>query len=493
MILRGSLLRSLSQRLRARAAGGPTIRRSSTSPSRPPSWSVRMMRSGTTLLQRILASDRRLCLCVRLGGRRAGTETRVEPGRRRSQGRRRRSPGGAGAAVTRRSSLPSTPPTCTRPRRRSSSWPARSCPTSPKRRATSAVTGRGWTTSTFAPAYRWLRRMLQLLQWQKRRRGEPVRPFVLKTPPHLGYLDTLLAESFPTPTSSTPAIRWRSFPRVRPSTPRSGACIAIRSIVTRWGGSGWSGWVGPAIGPWQAGPHIPSHQITDVRFTDSVAGSGRFGPTHSRKDRPGRDGRLRGRYGGLAGPGRQEGRSPSDAPIYGRRFRSRSRSDSGTLRRLHPLVSVGRARLRLNCPETQWRPRSNTTTSVPPLRPVRTPGRGRRRATRSRASTGPGDEQPSPAMRGKLRAGPSKRSCSRRSCGPPTRTRCGLKVTCISRLEHPLDGVRIPGSRWGIDNPDSVYQVVPDLGFRTLRGCEEGGSGAPPSHRELFHPVGQQP
>lgn len=46
----------------------------------------------------------------------------------------------------------------------------------------------------FAPAYRWLRRMLQLLQWQKRQRGEALRPFVLKTPAHLGYLDALLAE-----------------------------------------------------------------------------------------------------------------------------------------------------------------------------------------------------------------------------------------------------------------------------------------------------------
>ena len=35
------------------------------------------------------------------------------------------------------------------------------------------------------------------------------------------------------------------------------------------------------------------------------------------------------------------------------------------------------------------------------------------------------------------------------------------KVTCITRLEHPVDGRRVPGSRWGIDNPDSVYRVIP--------------------------------
>ena len=35
------------------------------------------------------------------------------------------------------------------------------------------------------------------------------------------------------------------------------------------------------------------------------------------------------------------------------------------------------------------------------------------------------------------------------------------KVTCITRLEHEVDGHRIPGSRWGIDNPDSIYRVIP--------------------------------
>lgn len=38
------------------------------------------------------------------------------------------------------------------------------------------------------------------------------------------------------------------------------------------------------------------------------------------------------------------------------------------------------------------------------------------------------------------------------------------KVSCITRLAHPVDGRRIPGSRWGIDNPDSVYRVIPISG-----------------------------
>ena len=38
------------------------------------------------------------------------------------------------------------------------------------------------------------------------------------------------------------------------------------------------------------------------------------------------------------------------------------------------------------------------------------------------------------------------------------------KVTCITRLEHEVDGRRIPGSRWGIDNPDTIYRVIPISG-----------------------------
>lgn len=38
------------------------------------------------------------------------------------------------------------------------------------------------------------------------------------------------------------------------------------------------------------------------------------------------------------------------------------------------------------------------------------------------------------------------------------------KVSCITRLGHPVDGRAVPGSRWGIDNPDSVYRVIPISG-----------------------------
>jgi hypothetical protein len=38
------------------------------------------------------------------------------------------------------------------------------------------------------------------------------------------------------------------------------------------------------------------------------------------------------------------------------------------------------------------------------------------------------------------------------------------KVSCITRLGHPVSSEDIPGSRWGIDNPDSVYRVIPISG-----------------------------
>ena len=53
---------------------------------------------------------------------------------------------------------------------------------------------RAWLdTQDLTPAYDHLHLVLQLLQWQKRLRGEPVGRWVLKTPAHLGYLDTLRA------------------------------------------------------------------------------------------------------------------------------------------------------------------------------------------------------------------------------------------------------------------------------------------------------------
>lgn len=43
------------------------------------------------------------------------------------------------------------------------------------------------------------------------------------------------------------------------------------------------------------------------------------------------------------------------------------------------------------------------------------------------------------------------------------------KVTCITRLAHTVEGREIPGSRWGIDNPDSIYRTIPISGDERYR------------------------
>lgn len=45
----------------------------------------------------------------------------------------------------------------------------------------------------FTPAYDYLHRMLQFVQWQKRQAGRTAQRWVLKSPAHLGYLDALRA------------------------------------------------------------------------------------------------------------------------------------------------------------------------------------------------------------------------------------------------------------------------------------------------------------
>ena len=52
------------------------------------------------------------------------------------------------------------------------------------------------------------------------------------------------------------------------------------------------------------------------------------------------------------------------------------------------------------------------------------------------------------------------------------------KTICITRLAHPVGGDRIPGTRWGVDNPDSVYRQIPISGFERYRI-----TGRVPEHR----------
>ncbi len=41
------------------------------------------------------------------------------------------------------------------------------------------------------------------------------------------------------------------------------------------------------------------------------------------------------------------------------------------------------------------------------------------------------------------------------------------RVSTITRVAHTVDGVHIPGSRYGLDNPDSIYRTIPIDGSQT--------------------------
>ena len=269
MIWRGSLLKSLSQRARSEAwwREHPEIL---DEPIERPIVVVGMMRSGTTLLQRVLASDPRLA-CVygwevgepapRPGWDPTADDPRIADAEAREEQMR-----------TFATELFAIHPTYVHEAEEEivflgdaflSHIPEASC---------DVPAYRSWVdTQDFAPAYRWLRRMLQLVQWQKRRRGEPVRPFVLKTPSHLGYLDTLLAE-FPDAhivhTHRDPVEVIPSGASLNTTLWRTNCDdVDPHEVGRQWlERMGWS--CDRAL---ESRAHLDPQQFTDVRFRDAVA------------------------------------------------------------------------------------------------------------------------------------------------------------------------------------------------------------------------------
>jgi hypothetical protein len=62
---------------------------------------------------------------------------------------------------------------------------------------TNLPTYRSWINEQdWTPAYEYLHKLIQFLQWQKKQRGEAREGWVLKTPAHMGYIDTLF-RTFP--------------------------------------------------------------------------------------------------------------------------------------------------------------------------------------------------------------------------------------------------------------------------------------------------------
>jgi hypothetical protein len=188
-VLRTSIRRSLVQRLRARdwEKRHPEIGRE---PVEAPIVVVGQMRSGTTLVQRLLACDPRLYSALgweigepapRPGADPADIGPRVADGEARVQQMRDFAP-----------ELFAIHPIDAHQADEEITFLADAFLSHVPEASCNVPSYRAWLDDQdFTPAYEHLKRMLQLLQWQKRRRGIEAERWVLKTPAHLGYLDTL--------------------------------------------------------------------------------------------------------------------------------------------------------------------------------------------------------------------------------------------------------------------------------------------------------------
>ena len=231
---------------------------------------VGMMRSGTTLLQRVLASDPR-CTCACTAGRWASPRPASgwDPSARRPADRSTPRQRGADARPSPPSCSPSTPPTCTRPRRRSSSSPTPSCRTSPRRRATCPRTGPG-STPGLRPAYRVAAPdapAAPVAEAPAGRAAAAVRPQDAATP----RLPRHPAGRVPRrPHRARPPRPGRRDPVGRLAQHHAVADPRDDVDPTRSGASGSSGWAGPATGRWRSGRRSPppGHRR---RFRDAVA------------------------------------------------------------------------------------------------------------------------------------------------------------------------------------------------------------------------------
>jgi hypothetical protein len=189
-VLRGGVVHSLRMRLRAQEwfRRHPEI---ADEVITAPVVVIGMMRSGTTLLQRLIAADPRFACALgwevlEVAPPLSGEDRRLESGLEREEQARTWAP-----------ELFAIHPMHAREAEEEIVFLADAFLSHVPEAYAPVPMYRSWIDEqSFAPAYAYLKRMLQLLQWQKKQRGLPADRWVLKTPAHLGYLPELLA-TFP--------------------------------------------------------------------------------------------------------------------------------------------------------------------------------------------------------------------------------------------------------------------------------------------------------
>jgi hypothetical protein len=192
LILRAGIVHSLRMRLRAQEwiRRHPEILEERVA---APVVVVGMMRSGTTLLQRLLAADPRFQCAYgwevveaapRLDYSFVGVDPRIGVSEGREAKSRELAP-----------DLFAIHPMYAREAEEEIVFLADAFLSHVPESGAHLPNYRSWLdTQDFTLAYSYLHRMLQFLQWQKRRRGVEAARWVLKSPAHLGYLGELRAQ-----------------------------------------------------------------------------------------------------------------------------------------------------------------------------------------------------------------------------------------------------------------------------------------------------------
>ncbi|BBY63412.1 putative sulfotransferase [Mycolicibacterium helvum] len=269
-ILRSGLVHSLRMRLRAQEwiRRHPEILDEHIA---APIVVVGMMRSGTTLLQRLLAADTRLhCargwevveVAAKLDYDFAGNDPRIAISEARENKSRELAP-----------ELFAIHPMYAREAEEEIVFLADAFLSHVPESGAHLPRYRSWLdTQDFTPAYEYLHRMLQFLQWQKRQRGITAGRWVLKSPAHLGYLDTLRIQ-FP----DVHVVHMHRNPR---TTVSSGASLNATlhamhadEVDTHRVGSQWlerMGWTNDRAMTVRDSWADESERVTDIGFDDAV-------------------------------------------------------------------------------------------------------------------------------------------------------------------------------------------------------------------------------